>query len=109
MLNRLCGVGSPGSRGGATDVKVTPRPKLIAPDAPGPMKDVNDLHCHNPELVQTLLGADPVGKDDLTGADRQAILDEVSHLTGDSYATLGGRQSPNCWSYSRIATLDDER
>ena len=71
---RLCGQG-------VEEVRVTPRPRRIAPGAPEPMKDINDLHRHGgSELVQKLLSAEPVGKEDLTGAAREAIFDEASKL-----------------------------
>ena len=91
------------------EVKVTPRPKRVAPGASGQMKDVNDLLCHGGvELVQKLLAADPVGKEDLTGADREMILDAVSWMDRDSYA-LGKKQIAKRLGYTAVGPLDDER
>ena len=99
-VTRLIGLGA--------EVKVTPRPRLIAPGANGPMKDVNDLHRHDPPLVQALLDAPAAGTDDLTEAAREAIIDEASRLSTDHYdrgrediATLLGRK--------RVTPLDEER
>jgi hypothetical protein len=99
---RLCGQG-------VDEVRVTPRPRRIAPGAPEPLKDINDLHLHGgSELVQKLLSAEPVGKEDLTGAAREAIFDEASKLGRDAYA-LGKKNISKQLGYTAVAPLDDER
>jgi hypothetical protein len=99
---RLCGQG-------VDEVRITPRPRRIAPSAPEPMKDINDLHRHGgSELVQKLLSAAPVGKEDLTAAAREAIFDEASKLNRDAYA-LGKRNIAKQLGYTAVAPLDEDR
>ena len=91
------------------EVRVTPRPKLIAPNAPGPMKDVNNLHCYGgPELVQALLAATPAGAEDLTGAAREVIFDQVSWMERDPY-TLGKKLIAKLLGYTAVGPLDADR
>jgi Protein of unknown function (DUF3631)/Toprim domain len=100
-VTRLMGLG--------IEVKVTPRPRLIAPDAPDPMKDVNDLHCRvGPTLVQALMAAPPVGKDDLTEAAREAIYEEASKMDSDAY-DQARKAIIKLLDLSLSATLDNER
>ena len=100
-VTRLMGLG--------IEVKVTPRPRLIAPGAPDPMKDVNDLHCHGgPTAVQALMAAPPAGKEDLTEAAREAIYDEASEMDHDAY-DQARKAIIKLLDLSLSATLDDER
>ena len=89
------------------EVKVTPRPRMVT-GAPGSVKDVNDLLCHGGvELVQALMKAKPVGKEDLTGADREAIFDQASWMGRDEYDQ--GREAIAKRLDVRVSTLDEER
>ena len=72
------------------------------------MKDVNDLLCHGGiELVQKLLEGEPVGKEDLTGADREEIFDQASWMGRDEYDQ--GREAIAKRLDVRVGTLDEER
>ena len=72
------------------------------------MKDVNDLLCHGGvELVQALMKATPVGKEDLTGAAREAIFDQASWMDRDAYDQ--GREAIAKRLDVRVGTLDEER
>ena len=89
------------------EVKVTPRPRMVT-GAPRSVKDVNDLLCHGGvELVQALMKAKPVGKEDLTGADREAIFDQASWMGRDEYDQ--GREAIAKRLDVRVGTLDEER
>jgi hypothetical protein len=89
------------------EVKVTPRPRMVT-GALGSVKDVNDLLCHGGvELVQALMRAKPVGKEDLTGADREEIFDQASWMGRDEYDQ--GREAIAKRLDVRVGTLDDER
>jgi Protein of unknown function (DUF3631)/Toprim domain len=89
------------------EVKVTPRPRMVA-GALGSVKDVNDLLCHGGvDLVQALMKAKPVGKEDLTGADREEIFDQASCMGRDEYDQ--GREAIAKRLSVRVGTLDEER
>jgi Protein of unknown function (DUF3631)/Toprim domain len=89
------------------EVKVTPRPRMVT-GAPNSMKDVNDLLCHGGvELVQALMKAKPVGKEDLMGADREEIFDQASWMGRDEYDQ--GREAIAKRLDVRVSTLDEER
>ena len=89
------------------EVKVTPRPRMVT-GALGSVKDVNDLLCHGGvELVQALMKAKPVGKEDLTGADREEIFDQASWMGRDEYDQ--GREAIAKRLDVRVGTLDEER
>ena len=89
------------------EVKVTPRPRMVT-GAPNSVKDVNDLLCHGGVgLVQALMKAKPVGKEDLNGADREEIFDQASWMGRDEYDQ--GREAIAKRLDVRVGTLDEER
>jgi Protein of unknown function (DUF3631)/Toprim domain len=89
------------------EVKVTPRPRMVT-GAQSSAKDVNDLLCQGGvELVQALMKAKPVGKEDLTGADREEIFDQASRMGRDEYDQ--GREAIAKRLDVRVGTLDEER
>ena len=95
-------------RGMGLDVHVAPRPRTIAPSANVPLKDVNDLHQHDPGLVHKLLNAPAAGPEDLDADARNAVLDEASHQSADNYERARKATSAML-GHSRVKTLDDAR
>ena len=90
------------------EVRMTPRPKLIAPTVPGPMKDVNNLHCYGgPELAQALLAATP-GSGRTRRAAREVIFDQVSWMERDPY-TLGKKLIAKLLGYTAVGPLRCDR
>jgi hypothetical protein len=66
--------------GHGVEVLVTPRPNVIAPDAPIGLKDVNDLLRFDPSLVPQLLAAAALEPPRLSDETTRAIIDEASKL-----------------------------
>jgi hypothetical protein len=73
-------------------VSVTGRPDAIAGNGVG-LKDVNDLHRHDPALVKELLAT--ASKPALNGYAREAAIDEASRLDNDAYEQ--GREKIARW------------
>jgi DNA polymerase I-like protein with 3'-5' exonuclease and polymerase domains len=62
------------------EVLITPRPSVIAPNAPPPLKDINDLLRFDPSLVPQLLAAAVSKPARLSDETTQAIIDEAFKL-----------------------------
>ena len=95
-------------RGMGFEVHVTVRPGVAAPSANVPLKDVNDLHRHDPELVRKLLSMADAGPEDLSAEARNAVLDEASYLSSDDYERAR-KATSTMLGHSRVKALDEAR
>ena len=89
-------------------VHVAPRPRTAAPGANVPLKDANDLHRHDSELVRKWLKAPVAGPEDLGPEARNAALDEISRLSGEHY-DRARKATAAMLGLSRVKALDNAR